>query len=237
MGRHISFGVVTKIEVRNKYGLKECKGDLLNRIDKVFNLKYYEEGVSDSDDFMCLYLKEDVFNKDFKDLLLELADMELLMDYFYYNIKNTSDYTSSKGKKKALIDYLENHFDLKIKREYEERYDYRSHKKIIDKNNFVYLLDNVSEFNNDFALSWENYFNCTDMCDKTQFNDNLADLYNFRIRLNHIPLYYDYDKTDSEDITFTLRCLNYFLRKALKCEAKKTLIFGLTDQRENNEKI
>ena len=40
------------------------------------------------------------------------------MDYFYYNIKNTSDYTSSKGKKKALIDYLENHFDLKIKREY-----------------------------------------------------------------------------------------------------------------------
>lgn len=237
MGRHISFGVVTKIEVRNRDGLKGCKKDLLNRIDKVFNLKYYEEGVSDSDDFMCLYLKEEAFNKDFKDLLLELADMELLMNYLYYNIKNTSDYSSFDSKKEALIDYLENHFDLKIKREYGERYDHRSHKKIIDKNNYVYLLDNVSEFDNDFALSWENYFNCTDMCDNTKFNDNLDNLYNFRIRLNHIPLYYDYDKTYSEDITFTLRCLNYFLRKALKCEAKKTLIFGLTDQRENNEKI
>ena len=67
------------------------------------------------------------------------------------------------------------------------------------------------------------------MSDETQFNDSMTDINNFYMFLNHIPLYSNFNKTDSEDITFTLRFLNHFLRKSLKSELKNTLIFGLTD--------
>lgn len=88
MERNISCGIVTKIEVINKYGLKENKADILKRIDKVFNLKYYEEGFSDNDKYMCLYLKEDLFNKEFKNLLLELVEIKPFMEFLYFNIKS-----------------------------------------------------------------------------------------------------------------------------------------------------
>lgn len=68
MGKYISCGIATQIIVDSKGCLKENKKDLLQRMDKIFNLKYYEEEFSDSDDYMCLYLKEDLFNKNFKNL-------------------------------------------------------------------------------------------------------------------------------------------------------------------------
>lgn len=48
--------------------------------------------------------------------------------------------------KKTIKDYLENQFDLKVKRKYEKKYDYKNKEEIIDKNNYVYFLDNVLEF-------------------------------------------------------------------------------------------
>ena len=68
------------------------------------------------------------------------------------------------------------------------------------------------------------------MADETQFNDSMNNLNGFYMFLKHISLYSDFNKTDSEDITFTLRFLNHFLRKSLKSELKRTLIFGLPDQ-------
>lgn len=231
VGRNISCGIVTKIEVRNKNGLKENKEDILKRIGKVLNLKYYEEGFSDNDKYMCLYLKEDLFNKEFKNLLLELVEIELFMKFLYFNIKaiNSISHMPSKEMKKAIKDYLDNQFDLKVKRKYKKKYDYENKEEEIDKNNYVYFLDNVLEFSGEIELSWENYLYCTDMYDDTQFDDNITNLRDFRVAVNHIPLYFDINKTDSEDITFTLRILNCLLRKALKNELKNTLIFGLTD--------
>ena len=231
MGRNISCGIVTKIEVRNKYGLNENKADILKRIDKVFNLKYYEERFSDNDKYMCLYLKEDLFNKEFKNLLLELVEIKPFMGFLYFNIKaiNSNDYASSKEIQKVVSDYLENQFDLKIRREYEKSYDYKDKREIINKNSYVYSLDNVVELFDEIKLSWEDYLYCTDMYDCTLFDDNITSLRDFHMSLNHIPLYFDINKTDSEDITFTLRILNHLLRKALKSELKNTLIFGLTD--------
>lgn len=91
---------------------KENKKDLLQRMDKIFNLKYYEEEFSDNDDCICLYL---LFNKNFKNLLLELNELDLFTNYFYDNIKSISNnsYTiSQKDSKKTVWDYLENNFDF-----------------------------------------------------------------------------------------------------------------------------
>ena len=110
MGRYISCGIATQIIVYGKGCLQKNKKDLLRRIDKVFNLKYYEEGLSDNDDCICLYLKEDLFNKNFKNLLLELNDLDLFTNYFYDNIKAISSNSynmSQKDRKKAVCDYLE----------------------------------------------------------------------------------------------------------------------------------
>lgn len=229
MGRYISCGIVTKINVMSRGSLKEHKNDILKRIDKIFNLKYYEEGFSDSDNYMCLYLKQDLFNKEFKNLLLELTELKLFMSSFYENINAINKtYYTPKERKKAVCDYLEKQFDLKIERKYDEIYDYEKGKRVIDKNNFEYYIDNLLDLSDEIELCSENYLYCTDMSDETQFNHNITDLSDIYISLNHIPLYFDFNKTDSEDITFTLRFLNHFLRKSLKCELKNTLIFGLT---------
>lgn len=222
MGRYISCGIATQIIVDSKGCLQKNKKDLLRRIDKVFNLKYYEEGISDNDDCLCLYLKEDLFNKNFKNLLLELNELDLFTNYFYDNIKSISNnnYTmSQKDRQKAVWDYLENNFDLKIIKSYEKRVD--------GKYNYNYYLDNVLELNDEISL-YENYLNCTDIADGTQFNDNMANINGLYISLNHIPLYFDFNKIISEDITATLKFLNHFIRKSLKNDLKNTLIFGLT---------
>ena len=98
-----------------------------------------------------------------------------------------------------------------------------------DKNNYRYYIDDFQYFNEDIELDWENYFFCTDMCDYTLFDDSINSDDRINIGFNFIPLYFDTDKTDSEDISFTLRLLNHFLRASLKSNLKNTLIFGLTD--------
>ena len=101
--------------------------------------------------------------------------------------------------------------------------------KRIDKDDFKYCIDDFLELSDEIESHSENYLYCTNMSDETQFNDSMTDINNFYMFLNHIPLYSNFNKTDSEDITFTLRFLNHFLRKSLKSELKNTLIFGLTD--------
>ena len=228
MGRYISCGIATEIFILSKGSLKEHKNDILKRIDKIFNLKYYEE--ESSDNYIILCLKQDLFNKEFKNLLLELTELNLFTNRFYNNIKTINrTYYTPKERKKAVCDYLEKHFDLKIEKKYEETYYSEKGKKIIDKDDFKYYIDNFIELSDEIKLHSENYLYCTDMSDETQFNDGMTNLNGYYMFLNHIPLYFDFNKTDSEDITFTLRFLNHFLRKSLKSELKNTLIFGLTD--------
>ena len=199
MGRYISCGIATQIIVYGKGCLQKNKKDLLRRIDKVFNLKYYEEGLSDNDDCICLYLKEDLFNKNFKNLLLELNDLDLFTNYFYDNIKAISSNSynmSQKDRKKAVRDYLEKNFDLKITRSYEKRVD--------GKNNYDYYLDNVLELNDEISFFYENYLNCTDIGDGAQFNDNITNINGLYMSLNHIPLYFDFNKINRSFFTVTL---------------------------------
>ena len=101
--------------------------------------------------------------------------------------------------------------------------------KRIDKDDFKYCIDDFLELSDEIESHSENYLYCTDMSNETQFHDSMTNINNFYMFLNHIPLYSNFNKTDSEDITFTLRFLNHFLRKSLKSELKSTLIFGLTD--------
>lgn len=101
--------------------------------------------------------------------------------------------------------------------------------KRIDKDDFKYCIDDFLELSDEIESHSENYLYCTNMSNETQFNDSMTNINNFYMFLNHIPLYSNFNKTDSEDITFTLRFLNHFLRKSLKSELKSTLIFGLTD--------
>ena len=115
---------------------------------------------------------------------------------------------------------IEKNFDLKITRSYEKRVD--------GKNNYDYYLDNVLEFNDEISFFYENYLNCTDIGDGAQFNDNITNINGLYMSLNHIPLYFDFNKIISEDITVTLKFLNHFIRKSLKNDLKNTLIFGLT---------
>lgn len=155
--------------------------------------------------------------------MLELNELDLFTNYFYDNIKSISNnnYTmSQKDRQKAVWDYLENNFDLKIIRSYEKRVD--------GKYNYNYYLDNVLELNDEISLFYENYLNCTDIADGAQFNDNMANINGLYMSLNHIPLYFDFNKIISEDITATLKFLNHFIRKSLKNDLKNTLIFGLT---------
>jgi len=50
-------------------------------------------------------------------LLLELTELNLFTDSFYENIKAIDkNYCTSKERKKAVCDYLEKHFDLKIEK-------------------------------------------------------------------------------------------------------------------------
>lgn len=155
--------------------------------------------------------------------MLELNELDLFTNYFYDNIKSISNnnYTmSQKDRQKAVWNYLENNFDLKIIRSYEKRVD--------GKYNYNYYLDNVLELNDEISLLYENYLNCTDIADRAQFNDNMANINGLYMSLNHIPLYFDFNKIISEDITATLKFLNHFIRKSLKNDLKNTLIFGLT---------
>ena len=50
--------------------------------------------------------------------------------------------------------------------------------------------------------------------------------------LNHIPLYFDFNKIISEDITATLKFLNHFIRKSLKNDLKNTLATSLENNRD-----
>lgn len=109
-----------------------------------------------------------------------------------------------------------------------KRFDDKSWKEVIDKNNYDYYLDNVLELNDEIGFFYENYLNCTDIVDGSQFNDNMTNIVGLYMSLNHIPLYFDFNKIISEDITAILKFLNHFIRKSLKNDLKNTLIFGLT---------
>lgn len=230
MGRTMTCGIATKIKVWSKVSIQENKEDILKRIGSTFNLKYYEIGNDSSDSYMCLYLKEDLFNEKFKELMKELVNINPFRRYMYNSIDAIEQkYESPKEKKERVIDYLDNHFDLKLRKEYEKKYDYKLQKEIIDKNNYAYFLDGFENNQNESNINFENYFYCTDMCDKPLFEDNLDDYFVLQIGFNYMPLYFDGAKTDSEDISFTLMLMNHLLRDALKCELKTTLFFGLTD--------
>ena len=90
------------------------------------------------------------------------------------------------------------------------------------------LMAEVLELNDEISFFYENYLNCTDIGDGAQFNDNITNINGLYMSLNHIPLYFDFNKIISEDITATLKFLNHFIRKSLKNDLKNTLIFGLT---------
>ena len=221
MGKIVCCGLITRIEIKGN-NLQKYKDDILKRIDKFFNLKYYEVSRND-DNYMCLYLKEDVANTNLKDLFLELTDFYLFIYYFHLNIDAIRDkcYNSYKEAKKQVVDYLKNHFDLRIKRDYKKRFG------IIDENSYEYFLENFMD-ESEINLSWKNNLFCKDLSDKLLFDADINPM-NFHMKLKIISLCLDNYKTYSKDISFTMKHLNYFFRKSLKSDLKSTVVFGLVD--------
>ena len=121
MVRFMCCGIATKISINSKVSIKENKEDILNRIKCVFDLKYYDIVEDDSDKHICLYLKEDIFNKELKDLLRELAEIKSFWWSMYENFEaierkyNDSD----REKKQKVIDYLDNNFNSYVEKEQE----------------------------------------------------------------------------------------------------------------------
>lgn len=232
MGKYINCGITTQIIVKSKINLKENKEKILNRINKVYDLKYYDV-VFDKDDknYMYLYLKEDLFNKKIKNLLKELVEIDLFRYSLYSNIeKIEEDYSDSdKEIKNKVNKYIENDNNFKIKKEYSKEFDYELRKEVINKNDYSYYLDDFRDWKHDELLTYNNYFYCTEMADDLLFNDDISRKdRNITINIKVIPFYYEIGKTDSEDICFVLRFLNMFLRTSLKSEIRSTLSFGLT---------
>ena len=191
MGRYIICGIATKIKVETRLNLQENREEALKRIASTFDLKYYDIIDEGYYDFMYLTLKEDLFNMKFKDLLLQLAEIDNFRNQFYYDINSIkrSDRDTQKDKKEKVMNYLNNSFDLYLEK---------------DNVKNKYYLKGVDEYSEDESpLNCESYFNCTNMSDETLFNDNIerGDL---KINFNYLLLYFQADTTYSEDICFTL---------------------------------
>lgn len=213
MGRYITCGIATCIDIRSKVSVQENKEAILKRIGSVFNLKYYDINYGSDDDFIHLYLKEDLVNEKLKELLIELVDLKWFRIELYNNINALDQkFCDIKTKKIRLLKYLNNNFDLKIRKE---------------GNN--YFMDGVEYPKDETIIFGDNYFYGTNMSDDALFDDNLGDIYNlFKVDYNCLSLYFDIGKTNSENICLTLYFLNTLLRKALKSELKDTLLFGIT---------
>ena len=227
MGRMMSFGIVTKIKVRN-LNLEKNKDKILELISSVFDLKYYSINEKTITEYkMELCLNEELFNKEFNDLLKELSEIDLFRYEIYHKIDSIKEEEwkdSEKNIKEKLDNYLNNNFDLKVKKTFEEKYDDITRKLVEDKENYCYYIEGASEECMDHSLICENYLDCTDM----RYNDYF-DGYDIDISLSYIPIYWDFGKTFSEDITATLYLLNHFFKKSIHSNLKNTLIFALSD--------
>lgn len=224
MGRMMSFGIVTKIIVRN-LNLEKNKDKILELISSAFDLKYYsinEKTITEHKMELCL--NEKLFNKEFNDLLKELVKTDLFKYEIYhkiYSIKEEEWKNSGNNIDEILDNYLYNNFDLRVKKTYEEKYDDITRKLIKDKENYFYYIKGIEY---EHSLDSENYLDCTDM----RYN-NYFDGYDIHISLSYIPIYWDIYKTFSEDITATLYLLNHFFKKSIHSNLKNTLIFALSN--------
>lgn len=224
MGRYIGAGIATQIDIYRRDGMDERIDFLLKRIDKVFNLKYYEIKRFKDNSRITVLLKPELFNKESKDLLVELADIPDIRWFISTRIKqDIKDYVESREEKKLFIDDLNNNYDFKLKRKGAK--DPNFNNEVIYKYSLIYKDEEVFR---DGLFSYENHLYWTDICNDSMFDDD-EDFYGYQLGISVIDLYVDIDKTQSEDISAAVRFLNYFLRKGLKSNLKSTLVFGLFD--------
>lgn len=63
MGRYMTGGIVTKIDVKLNGDVKENREKVLEIIKQSFNLKYYDIYENEKNNKIYLYLKEDLVNE------------------------------------------------------------------------------------------------------------------------------------------------------------------------------
>lgn len=228
MGRYINCAIATKIKIKTRLNLKENKEQILKRVGLSFDLNYYE--INEKANELCLFLKEDMFNKEHKALLLELVQIPDFKNDIFNNIQSIKEksFITRSEKNQKLFDYLNNNFDLRLRKEYKESYNYKTKKKTIHKDDYKYFMDGAEYFQEETDLILQNYFFHTYMCYNENFNDKINED-NIDIKISYIPFYFDLSKTSSEYITPTTRILNHLLRGTLKNNLKNTLVFVLTE--------
>ena len=89
MGRYINCAIATKIKIKTSLNLKENKEQILKRVGSSFDLNYYE--IKEKGNELCLFLKEDMFNKEHKDLLLELVQIPDFKNNIFNNIQSIKE--------------------------------------------------------------------------------------------------------------------------------------------------
>lgn len=222
MGRYVNCGIVTKIEVWTKTDFQKNKKAIMKRLGHVFDLNYYDSIKEEYNNYTCLYLNEEKFNKEFKELLEEMANI----DIFRYSLLESIDPVEETAKfdekknKDILLDYLKNDFNLELKRQ-EEIKEYDGEKET----DYKYSMEGPNSFGDETPGYFENYYYGTGMADDASFNDNLKDSDDIKIKIRFIPLYFDINKIESENIYPTLSLLNQFSRGYLKSNLKKTILF------------
>lgn len=227
MGRYMTGGIVTKIDVKINGDIKENKDKVLKIVSQSFNLKYYDVYENEKNNKIYFYLKEDLVNEKLKSLILELGEIHPIKSFFNY----VFDGASSKDFEK----FVKNELEIKIKKENAKSYDYETKEEIVFENEFDYeFICNMLNEDGQSTLRetdtcFENYYYCTDMCKIPFGEDRYYRSDGIKVRLEFLPLYYECDKTDSECISWTLNIMNHLIRKSFKTELKDLFAFILTE--------
>lgn len=227
MGRYMTGGIVTKIDVKLNGDVKENREKVLEIIKQSFNLKYYDIYENEKNNKIYLYLKEDLVNEKLKSLILELGEIK--------PIKNFLNYVFDGCSSKTFEEFVKNKLEIKIKKENAKDYNRETNEEIVLKDEFYYefICDNLNEDGQSIMRAmdtyFENYYYCTDMCKIPFGEDKYYRSDGLNVRLEFLPFYYDWDKTDSECISSTLNIMNHLIRKAFKTELKDLFAFILTE--------
>lgn len=201
MGRYISCGVVTKIEIIEKnnenYKILENKHDVTEQLNKYINVSDYD--IIEYDNALGFELKIDIFNQNINSLFDEL---DTIIDC----------------KKRWLYDHREETITLELD-QYNDDYPYKS-----DLEKERYYGNYYVKTKNDEYGDEETYppSNCWIL------HNNFTMLNNLKVYIHVIPLWFDLNKISIESEYHLLHIINTLKTGFFKTPLSKNLIIYIS---------
>ena len=197
MGRFLSCGVVTKIELIEKkgaeYKISKNKDEIINQLNKYIDTNNYD--LVEYDDALNLELKLDVFNQNINSLFDELDTIVDCKAEWLYNLDEEKIFAK-------LCRYDDNY---NYKSEYDKNHNYGK----------FYIKTEKNQINDYKTYPFGNYW---------IFHGNREMRRNFNIYIHTISLWSDFYKIDIEDEFYLLHILNILKTKYFKTPLSKSLI-------------